>query len=196
LRREEQERSAMAEQIRADAKKERLVSDMYFGEPHIESTNFKTNDSGFRGDPVHKEMTISQRQPVLLDDARESLERVWEARHDGRGSYPGLMPARLRIGKRRRPKKLGLALSGSRVPPDSFAGYRSAGPNWLTLFKPPIPPTQRQSKAFTLNKRALARRKVFRRQEIAVQNRIQALAERQSRGQKREQEPPLKVRYG
>jgi pentatricopeptide repeat-containing protein PET309 len=195
LRREEQERSVMVEQMRADAKKERLVSDIYFGEPHIESTNFKTNDTGFRENPVHKAMTISQGQPVLLDNARERLERVWEARRDGRGSYPVLSPARLRIGKRRYPKKLRLALPRSRVPPDSFAGDRPSGPNWLTMFKPPVPPTLRQSKAFILNKRALARRKVFRRQEIAVQNRIQALAQRQSRGQKREQEAPLKVNY-
>jgi hypothetical protein len=195
LRREEQERSAMVEQMRADAKKERLVSDIYFGEPHIESTNFKTNDTGFRRNPVRKAMAISQRQPVLLDDARERLERVWEARRDGRGNYPVLTSARLRIGKRRYPKKLRLALPRSRFPPDSFAGDRPSDPNLLTMFKPPVPPTLRQSKAFILNKRALARRKVFRRQEIAVQNRIQALAQRQSRGHKHEQEVPLKVNY-
>jgi hypothetical protein len=193
LRREEQERSVMVEQIRADAKKERLVSDIYFGEPHIESTNFKTNDTRFRRDPVHKAMTITQRQPVLLDDTRECLERVWEARRDGRGSNTVLTPARLQIGKRRYPKKLRLALPRSRVPPDSFAGDRPASPNWLTLFKPPVPPTRRQSKAFILNKRALARRKVFRRQEIAVHNRIQALTKRQSKGQRRERDAPLKV---
>jgi hypothetical protein len=192
LRREEQERSAMVEQIRADAKKERLVSDMYFGEPHIESTNFKTNGTGFRRDPVHKAMGISQRQPMLQDDAGESRERMREAQRDGRGSYPVLTPAHLRIGKRQRLEKLRLALSGSRVP---FAGYQPTGSNWLTLFKPPVPPTRRQSKAFTLNKRALTRRKIFRRQEVAVQNRIQALAEKQSRGQKREQEAPLKAIY-
>jgi pentatricopeptide repeat-containing protein PET309 len=184
LRREEQERSVTVEQIRADAKKERLVSDMYFGEPHIESTNFKTRDTGFRRYPVHKAMAISQRQAMLLDDARESRERVWEARRDGRGGYPVLTPAHLRIGKRRHLKKLRLALSGSRVPPDSSAGYQPTSPNWLTLFKPPVPPTRRQSKAFTLNKRALARRKIFRRQEIAVQNRIQALTEKVKQGTK------------
>jgi len=184
LQREKQERSVMVEQMRADAKAERLISDIYFGEPHIESTNFKTDDTGFRRNPVHKAMAISQRQPVLLDDVRERLERVWEARRDGRGSYPALASARLRIGKRRYPKKLRLALPRSRVLPDSFAGDRPSDPNLLTMFQPPVPPTLRQRKAFILNKRALARRKVFRRQEIAVQNRIQALAQRQSRGQK------------
>jgi pentatricopeptide repeat-containing protein PET309 len=194
-RREERERLMTVEQMRADAKKERLVSDIYFGEPHIESTNFNTHDAKYRRDPVHKAMAISQRHPVLLDDARECVERVWEARHDGERSSSGVTPERLRIGKRRHPKMLRLTLPHSRLPPSSFAGDRPVGPNWLTLFKPPVSPTRRQSKAFILNKRARARRKVFRRQEIAVQNRIQEFTERQSKGQKREQEALLKVNY-
>jgi pentatricopeptide repeat-containing protein PET309 len=42
LRREGQKKLTLVEQMRADAKKERIVSDIYFGEPHIASVNVKT----------------------------------------------------------------------------------------------------------------------------------------------------------
>jgi pentatricopeptide repeat-containing protein PET309 len=174
LRRERQERSALLKQMRADAKKERLVSDIYIGEPHIGSTNFKTGDKESKTEPVQKPVTGSERLTVLLAEARERLERVWEARRDGRPSYPVLPSARLRIGKTRYPKKQRLALPRSRIPPEHFAGGRSTDLKQLTLFKPPIPPTLRQRKAFELNKRARSRRKLFRQREIAEDNRVQA----------------------
>jgi hypothetical protein len=46
--------------MRADAMKERIVSDIYFGEPHIASVNFKTKDLGFRREPVQKPVTSSK----------------------------------------------------------------------------------------------------------------------------------------
>ena len=174
LQREGQEKFAVARVMRGDAKKERLVSDAYFGEPQIDSTNFKTEDVMFRKAPLPKPIIVSERQPVLLDQARESLERVWEARGVGRVSYPVLPPARLRIGKRRYPKKERLAPPPSKVPPEHFLGDRSADLKQLTRFKLVLPPTKRQIKAFSLNKRGIQRRKVFRQRDVAMQNRASA----------------------
>ena len=195
FRREEQQKSAMIEQMRADAKKGRLVSNVYFGEPHIGSTNFKTKDNTFRREPIQKPMTISQKQPMLLDEAKERQERVWEARIDGRADHLVLPSARLRIGRRGYPKRQRLALSRSELPPENLTGNRSVDPNALTLFKPPVPPTQRQSKAFSLNKRSVKRRKVFRQREIAIQNQIGAVSRRQSRRQHDEQEARTGANY-
>jgi pentatricopeptide repeat-containing protein PET309 len=195
LRREAQEKSALLEQMRADAKQERLVSDIYFGEPHIGSTNFKTGENDSKIEPVQKLVTSSGRLTLLLDEAREHLERMWEARRDGRPSYPVLPSARLRFGKRRYPKMQRLALPRSRIPSEHFAGERSTDLKQLTLFKPPIPPTPRQRKAFELNKRAIRRRKLFRQREIAEYNRAQSALQKQSRSQKWEEKPPLSANY-
>jgi hypothetical protein len=160
----------------ADANVGRVVSDTYFGEPHIESTNFKTKDAAFRREPIQQSAMASQREPVILEEARESPEKPWEPRRDGGDSYPVLPPARLQIGENGHTTRQRLALARSRIPPEVAAGVRSADLTQLTLFKPPIPPTLRQSKAFFLNKRARRRRKVFRQQETAARNRIQAAA--------------------
>jgi hypothetical protein len=111
-------------------------------------------------------------QGVLLNEAQERIERVWEAQRDGKANYPGLRSARLRIGKRRYPRKERLALDRSKIAPKPFEGVRSTDPQRLTLFKPPVPLTLRQSRAFELNKRAARRRKLSRKRKIAEYNRL------------------------
>jgi pentatricopeptide repeat-containing protein PET309 len=184
VRREGQAKLAVVEQMRADAKKERIVSDIYFGEPHIASINFKTKDHGFRKEPVQKPVTSSKMQSVLLNEARERIERMWEAQRDGKANYPVLPSTRLRIGKRRYPRKGRLALDRSKIPPNPFEGVRPTHLQRLTLFKPPAPLTLRQSRAFKLNKRAMRRRKRLRQREIAEYNRLRVLLRKQNKDEK------------
>jgi hypothetical protein len=147
--------------MHADAKKERIVSDIYFGEPHIASVNFKTKDLGFRREPVQKQVTSPKMQSMPLNEAQEWTKRAGEAQHDGKASYPDLPSARLRIGKRRYHRMEQLDLGRSRTPPKPFEGVRSIDLQRLTLFKPVVPLSLRQRRAFELNKRAGHRRKLF-----------------------------------
>ena len=178
-RRQEREKLAMIQQIRRDAKRESMVSDIYIGEPNIASTNFKTKDNDYKRIPDARLLPNTHRQSALLNEGVEILEKMWETRRENSSSTKLEVPRRLRIKQRQYPRRQRLAIPRSQrskelLPTDARR---------LTFFKPPVKTPIRQLRAFPINKRAIARRKDFQRRELTARNKAAQAAAKRTTGQ-------------